>query len=234
MKFGVYIRSLREKFGWTQPEAAEKIEIEQSYLSKLETGKCFPSEDIFARLSNVYRIDAQQMSESIDSNELEKLKEVSEVRKVVLENRQSHTMALRRWLVTGLTFLMLGGACIGASTLSGNEQQYHYRSQGILLAGEGLDAFSIVNKRTSRLKEEQPDQFKIQKEMVERLDQLDNISRIHRGASYIENVEGGKRVFILYTTREVGVNTMLQWLVVPAIMFLTGSFGCFLIGYRWR
>lgn len=53
MKFGVYLRSLREKAGWTQPEAAEKIEIEQSYLSKLETGKCFPSEDIFSKLSRV-------------------------------------------------------------------------------------------------------------------------------------------------------------------------------------
>ena len=234
MKFGVYIRSLREKLGWTQPEAAEKIEIEQSYLSKLETGKCFPSEDIFLRLSRVYRIDAHKMIELIDSNELEKLKEVNDVRKIVVENRQSHTLALRRWLIIGLTFLMLGGACIGASTLSGNEQQYHYRSQGILLDGEGLDAFSIVNERTSKLKEEAPNLFRLQKQMVKRINQLDNISLIHRGASYIENVEGGKRVFRLYTSREIRINTILQWLVVPGIMFFAGSFGCFFIGYRWR
>ena len=234
MKFGVYIRSLREKLGWTQPEAAEKIEIEQSYLSKLETGKCFPSEDIFSRLSSVYRIDAQKMSEIIDSNELEKLKEVSEVRKVVLENRQSHTMALRRWLITGLTFLMLGGACIGASTLNGSEQQYHYRSQGILLAGEGLDAFSIVYERTSKLKEEAPDLFKLQKKMIERIDQREHTSRTHRGRKYIEQVEGGKRIFVLYADQVTDVNAILQWLIVPGIMFFVGSFGCFFIGYRWR
>ena len=70
--------------------------------------------------------------------------------------------------------------------------------------------------------------------MVKRINQLDNISRIHRGASYIENVEGGKRVFRLYTSREIRINTILQWLVVPGIMFFAGSFGCFFIGYRWR
>ena len=36
MKFGEYLKSQRDARGWTQPMAAEKIGIEQSYLSKLE------------------------------------------------------------------------------------------------------------------------------------------------------------------------------------------------------
>ncbi|WKD48563.1 helix-turn-helix domain-containing protein [Microbulbifer spongiae] len=234
MKFGVYLRSLREKTGWTQPEAAEKIEIEQSYLSKLETGKCFPSEDIFSKLSSVYHIDAQQMSETIDSNELEKLKEVSEVRKVVLAKHQSHKLAFRRWLITGLVFLMFGGALMGASTLSGTERQYHYRSQGVLLAGESLDAFSILNMSTSGSKDERRDFDKLKQEMTSRVDQLDNISSINRGRTYLEEVDGGKRLYKLYADPYVGVNTILQWFIIPAMMFLAGSLGCFFISYRWR
>lgn len=175
------------------------------------------------------------MSETIDSNELEKLKEVSEVRKVVLANHQSHTLAFRRWLITGLVFLMLGGALMGASTLSGTERQFHYRSQGVLLAGESLDAFSIINKNISFSNiDERLDFDKLKQEITSRIDQLDNISPINRGNSYIEEVDGGKRLYKLYANPYVGVNTILQWLIVPAMMFLTGSFGCFFISYRWR
>lgn len=234
MKFGVYIRSLREKLGWTQPEAAEKIEIEQSYLSKLETGKCFPSEDIFSRLSSVYRIDAHKMIEIIDSNELEKLKEVNDVRKIVVENRRYHTMGLRRWLITGLVFLMLSGACISASTLSGSEQQFHYRSWGVLQEGEGLDAFDIINRSSERLKKREPDLFKQQQKMINRIDQLDIILSTQRGEQYIEEVDGGKRVFKIDSGPVVEVYKGLKWLIVPGMMFFAGSFGCFFISYRWR
>ncbi len=47
MKFGEYLKSQRDARGWTQPMAAEKIGIEQSYLSKLETGKASPSDEMF-------------------------------------------------------------------------------------------------------------------------------------------------------------------------------------------
>jgi len=50
MKFGDYLRQKREDRGWTQPEAAAKARIEQSYLSKLETGRSYPSDDVFERL----------------------------------------------------------------------------------------------------------------------------------------------------------------------------------------
>lgn len=231
----MYLRSLREKFGWTQPEAAKRIEIEQSYLSKLETGKCFPSEDIFSRLSNVYRIDAQQMSESIDSNELEKLKEVSEVRKVVLENRQSHTLALRRWLITGLTFLMLGGAFMGASLVEINERQYYYRSMGVLLKGESLDAFDIVKETLGYTTTEGIAEKKFlerQLMMTNRIAQIDIVLPTSRGAGYIEEVTDGKRYFKMFLDREIQHHN--RWFIVPGLMFLLGSFGCFLIGFRWK
>ncbi|MBO6796341.1 helix-turn-helix transcriptional regulator [Maricaulis sp.] len=50
MKFGDYLRQCREAKGWTQPEAARHADIEQSYLSKLETGRSYPSEDVYSRL----------------------------------------------------------------------------------------------------------------------------------------------------------------------------------------
>lgn len=51
MSFQVNLRTLRLARGLTQPALAEKAEIEQSYLSKLENGRSKPSEDVLARLA---------------------------------------------------------------------------------------------------------------------------------------------------------------------------------------
>lgn len=61
MDFGIYLRNLRKSRNWTQPEAAEHIGVEQSYLSKLETGKATPSEKILDDLVRAYDIDLDGM-----------------------------------------------------------------------------------------------------------------------------------------------------------------------------
>ncbi len=61
MKFGLFIRNCRDKLEWTQPEAALKIQIEQSYLSKLETGKSYPSEEVFDKPVEVYQINTESL-----------------------------------------------------------------------------------------------------------------------------------------------------------------------------
>ena len=59
MKFGEYLKNRRTELGWTQPDAASKAGIEQSYLSKLETGKSFPSEDVYQRLVGAFGLDTE-------------------------------------------------------------------------------------------------------------------------------------------------------------------------------
>lgn len=52
MSFHDNLRTLRLTRGFTQPALAEKADIEQSYLSKLENGRSKPSEDVLARLAS--------------------------------------------------------------------------------------------------------------------------------------------------------------------------------------
>ena len=54
MNFGDKIRQLRKDKNFTQPELAEAMGIEQSYLSKLENGKSLPSNDVLARTDEEY------------------------------------------------------------------------------------------------------------------------------------------------------------------------------------
>ena len=126
MKFGDYLRLQREEKSWTQPEAAERAGIEQSYLSKLETGRSYPSEDTFERLVEVYGIDTGAMSDVIGSGELDRLREIREVRNVVLERQRSAVTFVRGWLIGGLLMLITGGACVALALVPGTDERLYY------------------------------------------------------------------------------------------------------------
>lgn len=84
MAIGKNLKHWRQVRGLTQPELAEKAEIEQSYLSKLENGHSQPSEGVRDRLAEALEIDADTLMRDPSSN--------------------GH---LRRRLVTGLSGLAL-------------------------------------------------------------------------------------------------------------------------------
>ena len=102
MKFGDYLRARREDKGWTQPEAAAKADIEQSYLSKLETGKSFPSQDVFERLAAAYGFDAETLAQSVDADSLKALREVGQVRAAVISLQSRSVRLARSWLAAGV------------------------------------------------------------------------------------------------------------------------------------
>ena len=50
-RFGLRLRQLREKQGWTQVVMAEKVGIDRSYISDMERGKknvCLPTLEVLA------------------------------------------------------------------------------------------------------------------------------------------------------------------------------------------
>lgn len=61
MTIGKNLKHWRQVRGMTQPELAEKAEIEQSYLSKLENGHSQPSEGVRDRLAVALGIDVDTL-----------------------------------------------------------------------------------------------------------------------------------------------------------------------------
>ena len=55
---------LRKERGWTQSHAAQHIDIQQSYLSKLENGHFVPSDDVISKLCDAYNIKEAELTES--------------------------------------------------------------------------------------------------------------------------------------------------------------------------
>ena len=152
MTFGEYLKAQREKAGWTQPEAAAKAGIEQSYLSKLESGKNYPSEEFFDKLVAVYGFDVDDLRNKVASQELHKLREISLVRSAILHKENAAVWFVRNWMMAGAVLLILGTTFVVYQGIQGfvAEFSYKYRSQGIIRDGETVRAFEILKEREER------------------------------------------------------------------------------------
>jgi transcriptional regulator with XRE-family HTH domain len=231
MKFGEYLKQQREHRGWTQPVAAEKLGIEQSYLSKLETGKGTPSEEMFERLAKGYQIDMQQLSRSVSLGELERLREIAAVRDLVRQQAQAATSGRRRWLMASLLMLTLGGATL---SLVVTERRYAdteqvYVSAGVVRDGESDFLFAAFDSLEPRyiVMEHADDP------LSERLDLVYRKTPEHRGAYFIEPAEGGRRVFTYSHWEHEAPRLNGHIGHALAVALLLGGLGGLFVARRW-
>jgi transcriptional regulator with XRE-family HTH domain len=61
MELADKLLQLRKTKGWTQANAAKIIDIQQSYLSKLENGHYVPSTEVVTKLCVAYHINADEL-----------------------------------------------------------------------------------------------------------------------------------------------------------------------------
>ncbi|WP_417494189.1 helix-turn-helix domain-containing protein [Maricaulis sp.] len=243
MKFGDYLKRVREDRGWTQPEAALKVRIEQSYLSKLETGKSSPSSEVFARLQSVYGLDPADIARQLDPAELAQLRDVAPVHAAANSILRRAVQMSRGWMIAGLACLFLGGGSIGLASLAEevSYEEYLYRSIGVIAAGEHPDVYDVLTRPAQPEGEAmvtggagQTALRARQIEMLERVDEEFRTLREARGDGFYESVEGGRRYFEPVDYVRVVIESPLRWFAVPGLMFLLGSFGCFFISFRWK
>lgn len=216
MKFGDYLRQKRAERGWTQPQAASRAKIEQSYLSKLENNKSIPSGDIYARLVEAYGIDAEEMAGVLFPAELDRLREIDALRELLLQRSQADIETPRRILIAGLAALMIGGGFLGFSQLEPARMltQYTYQSTGVIAANAPSDT-------------EIPPGAPGEDEQTLFLTQM-------RGPVFTEQVAGGKRVWNLVGSDVVAQAPPYRWALIPGIALIIGGLGCFFVAWRWR
>lgn len=216
MKFGEYLRTKRAEKGWTQPEAAARVRIEQSYLSKLENGKSIPSEDIYQRLVETYKFDVKEMASTLFPAELDRLREIDTLRELLLERSRSDIEAPRRLLLAGLAALVIGGGFVGFSNIDSARtlRQYTYQSTGVIAANAPIDT-------------QLPPGAAGADEQTMFLTQM-------RGPTFTEQVQGGRRVWRLVGSNEIEQLPKYRWALIPGIALIIGGLGCFFVAWRWR
>lgn len=137
MKLGSYLKNIRNRRGWTQPEAAEKVGVEQSYLSKLENGKALPSEKILDDLVAALEINLDDMVGALSPGELTNLSFYAPLAERRAQLVKRHTLSLRASLIASLVFVALGGALVSAGlNETYSDFVFSYESKGVISPGE--------------------------------------------------------------------------------------------------
>lgn len=129
MTFGEKLKELRLNKDWTQPEAAEAIGIEQSYLSKLENGKSIPSDEIFEQLIHGYGTSLSALIDGLEDDEADRLRDIDVVRSHLSVSRAQAEKSTDRKVIGGIISIVLGIGLVmsGQLALFAPDTRYEYK-----------------------------------------------------------------------------------------------------------
>lgn len=204
MNFGEKVKQLRAERNLTQPQLAQAIGIEQSYLSKLENDKSVPSADIFQAILRAFSVDVTTFLEGVDDKVVHRdLKQVPEVANHLNAQVNRKVHSIKAWLFTSAIACALGLTLVvaGYRGLLFSKIQYNYESDGVVLAGEPSNIFDIHrgllhDRLVAGMIDET--QFKtLQEEFGRRANEDFALLDDYRGDAFVTKVEGGQRLYKL-------------------------------------
>ncbi|MBE1299258.1 MAG: helix-turn-helix domain-containing protein [Alteromonadaceae bacterium] len=237
MKFGDFLKKQREGKEWTQPQAADAIGIEQSYLSKLENNKAIPSPEIFDKLMSAYQFEMKQLGEMIHGSELDRLKDIVLVRDFIITHKKQSEGVRRNWLLAGLVMMMLGVGLATHGAMSDADQQtrHLYESKGEIKQGESHLLFAEMpsyRRYSSTMQDSNTSSRKIdlvESPLFKRLDYQQLFLNEYQG----EFFDKQDRRFILVSSEKSRDNSSLMLLLSVGSMLLVGGLVSLFISRRW-
>ena len=231
MTFGTKLKNLRIDRGLSQPELADQIGIEQSYLSKLENDKSLPSGDILKAALRSFEMTLDDLlHDPLVKTDLGRLKQIPEVA-LWLEKRGQKSATQQRFLLYVSSLLIAVSITLfyaGFSKLVFPSTFYQYSSQGVVLEGEPMNIFDRWIDLIPP--EEFNNDVRRQKafEINSRKDKALMLSEVNRGTQFEVDVKDGKRLYVY--EKEVRQarpeNAVLQ--ISGVFLFVLGLMGFFL------
>jgi len=233
MTLGEQLKSCRQGKGWTQPEAAEAIGIEQSYLSKLENGKSLPSADLFDSLLQGYQVDVAALIEPLSPKQQHALKSIPAVADYLSLVQRSQVQVARKWLVVALASFAIGVFSIvgGQLGLFAPTYVYIYKSSGVVKEGESPSIFEDWRSYVSFM--DNKEMRKLTEQMHKRQDEAIEYHYEFRGTSYVVDVDGGKRRFIERVGQELDPRLNRFMMAIGAMFLAVGAFSIYLTR-KWK
>lgn len=259
MKLGSYLKNLRIAQDWTQPEAAEKIGVEQSYLSKLENGKATPSENMLDDLVAAYDVDLDDMVLTLSPGALSELgfyAPIAERRAAVIKQQ---TVSLRASLAASLLVAAIGSGLVSAGwTETFSESILVYESKGVIPLGqtaliystdEGLlyaGAVKTLNQERADAmiknggQVQHPNGLEIETRAAQMKAEIEMSMEPHvlhlkapQSETFKRKVEGGTRRYRFEQSYVSGENRN-KWAINIGVAFLLLGFAGFYVSRVWR
>ncbi|WP_342118087.1 helix-turn-helix domain-containing protein [Pseudoduganella sp. OTU4001] len=239
MNFGERLKQIRAGRGQTQPQFAEVLGIEQSYLSKLENDKSVPSAEMFLTIVSGLGMQAADFLKEIDKEVLDTtLNHIPAVSQFTTQTVAVQAHNTKVWMYGSGVAWIIGFALMLAANdgIFFPNKLYKYASPGVIQAGEPENIFEthedIVELQwrakivSSEEANKQRAEFKAKRERPVKVETTDN-----RGGSYAEPADNGHRRFELVKTEHIKTsgNRILQFL--GATIFVAGLVG---VLTEWR
>lgn len=240
MNFGERVKQLRSERNLTQPQLAQAIGIEQSYLSKLENDKSVPSADIFQAILKAFGIDVATFLEGVDEKQVHRdLRQVPEVSNHLNAQVSAKIHSIKGWLFASGIAMALGLtlAVAGARGLVFSDKQFNYLSEGILVPGESPDLFDTFK---SDLIQQRQFGGISEKEMNDRMLEISKRRLLDfrliddfRGKAFTEDVAGGQRTWFFQHADEFE-RPQNRWLMLVGALLTFGGLVGFIVEARLR
>ena len=240
MNFGEKLKQLRAERNLTQPQLAQAIGIEQSYLSKLENDKSVPSADIFQAILKAFSIDVATFLEGVDEKLVYRdLRQVPEVANHINAVVTTKIHSIKAWLFSSGIALALGLAVgfAGYRGLLFSNVQYNYESLGVLLPGESPDFF---DKYGGLLQEQIRAGQLAPQELASRVLEIEKRKNLeyrvldeYRGRGFMEQVPGGSR-FYFFQHPSSHERPQNRWLMFIGALLTFGGIIGFIVEARLR
>ncbi len=226
MKFGEKLKELRGGKALTQPEMADAIGIEQSYLSKLENDRSLPSNEIFVRILEIFGLSIADVVDDLDQRSQIQLRQLPDVANYYHQQRQLIIGNRQRWLMGSAILAALGAALIyaGSVHLFFTDVVYEYRSEGVVLAGESKEIFYDPAKAVPRVADHD-EVVRITDSIKARVDEQYILVNDYRGDIYNIEVEGGSRTYYLTNSRSTHPWQSKLVVFVGVLMTMFGVIG---------
>lgn len=240
MNFGEKVKQLRAERNLTQPQLAQAIGIEQSYLSKLENDKSVPSADIFQAILRAFSVDVATFLDGVDDKVVHRdLRQVPEVANHLNLQINRRVHSIKRWLFSSGIACALGMtlAVAGYRGLLFSDRQYNYASDGVVLPGEPNNIFDIHNgllrgKLTAKMITE-ADYATLAEEFSRRYDRQLLLLDDYRGEAFVQKVDGGQRLFKM-EQQTLHERTENRWLMLFGTLGTFGGLLGFVVEQRLR
>jgi len=228
MTLGQKIKQLRTDKEMSQPELAQLIGIEQSYLSKLENDKAFPSDEMFNQILNAFEIEFEAFINQFEPEYIKQNLSKLSVVKTNLKQYQTQSMKyMLRWIWLSSLLIILGATIL----ISGQQKwiynpettrTFSYESLGIIKGDEPLRIFQVRKEKMSD-------------DILSRL----NFDRIElqksSGRYFVKNVEAGKRFYSLDGPQNYSTNTNINnWLRILGLLAVLAGIVGLLIEHKVR
>ncbi len=193
---GQQLKQLRNNKKLSQPEFAQQVGIEQSYLSKLENDKSIPSNEIFRALLIALDLSIDEFMKPLTySHDKTRLMQIPDLELWFKSKAVKSSVAKRKIIYLAMFLISFGCALFyaGHKNYLFNERFYEYKSLGVIKTDEPLNVFThwsnyIIDSNREKREEKT-------REMLARRVPSFKLMDEYIGESFVEEVEGGKRLY---------------------------------------